>query len=45
MKRILALLFALLLLVPSLAFADVIIEPENSFYRTHQKDCEHSSGR
>ncbi len=45
MKRIFALLFALLLLVPSLAFGDVIVEPENSFYRTHQSDCHHQDGR
>ena len=45
MKKILALLFALLLLVPSLAFADVIVEPENSFYRNHQSECRHQEGR
>ena len=45
MKRILALAFALLLLLPSLAFADVIVEPDNGFYRTHQKECQHREGR
>lgn len=45
MKKILALLFVLLLLVPSLAFGDVIVEPDNSFYRTHQKECQHREGR
>lgn len=45
MKKVLALLFALLLLVPSLAFGDVIVEPENSFYRTHQQECRHREGR
>lgn len=45
MKRTLALVFALLLLAPSLAFADVIVEPENSFYRTHQSECQHREGR
>ena len=45
MKRILALAFALLLLLPSLAFADVIVEPDNGFYRTHQKECHHREGR
>ena len=45
MKKILALLFALLLLMPSLAFGDVIVEPDNSFYRTHQQECQHREGR
>ena len=45
MKRSLALILALLLLLPSLAFADVIVEPSNSFYRTHQKDCQRRTGR
>ena len=45
MKKILALLFALLLLLPSLAAADAIVEPENSFYRTHQDECQHMSVR
>ena len=45
MKRILALVFALVLLLPSLAFADVIVEPDNSFYRTHKEECQHREGR
>ena len=45
MKKALALIFALLLLLPSLAFADVIVEPENAFYRTHQSECKHQEGR
>ena len=45
MKRTLVLVFALLLLAPSLALADVIVEPENSFYRTHQSECQHREGR
>lgn len=45
MKRILALFFALVLLLPSLAFADVIVEPDNGFYRTHQDECRHQEGR
>ena len=45
MKKVLALLFTLLLLVPSLAFGDVIVEPDNSFYRTHQQECQHREGR
>lgn len=45
MKKTIALLFALLLLLPSLVFADAIVEPENSFYRTHQGECQHMSGR
>ena len=44
MKKILALLFALLLLMPSLAFGDVIVEPDNSFYRTHQQECQLADG-
>ena len=44
MKKALVLLFSLLL-VPSLVFADVIVEPENGFYRSHQKDCQHREGR
>ncbi len=45
MKKALAFLFVLLLLVPALAFADVIVEPDNSFYRTHQSECQHRTGR
>ena len=45
MKRILAVLFALLLLLPSLAYGDVILEPDNSFYRTHQQECRRQAGR
>lgn len=45
MKKALALLFTLLLLLPSVAFADVIVEPENGFYRTHQRECQHQEGR
>ncbi len=45
MKRSLALILALLLLLPSLAFGDVIVEPSNSFYRAHQKDCHRQTGR
>ena len=45
MKRILAMVFALVLLLPSLAFADVIVEPDNSFYRTHKEECQHREGR
>lgn len=45
MKKALVLLFSLLLLLPSLAFADVIVEPENSFYRTHQSECQRREGR
>ena len=45
MKKALVLVFALLLLLPSLVFADAIVEPENRFYRTHQDECQHQSGR
>ena len=45
MKRILALLFALLLLLPSLTLGDVIVEPENGFYRNHQSECKRIAGR
>ena len=45
MKRILAVFFALLLLVPALAHADVIVEPDNAFYRTHQDECRHQADR
>lgn len=45
MKKVLALVFVLLLLLPSLAFADVILEPENAFFRTHQSECKHQEGR
>lgn len=46
MKRIFALLLALLLLaVPFAAFADVIVEPENSFYKNHSDECKFIEGR
>ena len=45
MKKTLVLLFVLLLLVPALAFADVIVEPDNSFYRTHHSECQRWTGR
>ena len=45
MKKAIALLFVLLLLVPALAFADVIVEPDNSFYRTHRSECQRQTGR
>ena len=45
MKKVLVLMFALLLLLPTLTMADAIVEPENSFYRTHQNECEHRTGR
>lgn len=45
MKKAVALLFVLLLLAPALAFADVIVEPDNSFYRTHRSECQRQTGR
>jgi len=45
MKKSVALLFVLLLLLPSLAAADVIVEPENSFFRAHRSDCRLTEGR
>ena len=45
MKRILALLFAALLLLPLLTYADVIVEPDNGFYRNHQDECRCQEGR
>ena len=45
MKKVFALLFALLLLMPSLTLGDVIVEPDNSFYRTHRQECRHREGR
>ena len=45
MKRWFIALFVLLLLLPSLAFADVIVEPENTFFWKHQAECSHMEGR
>lgn len=45
MKRSLIPLIVLLLLFPAFAFADVIVEPENGFFRTHRSDCQHREGR
>ena len=45
MKRRFLILFVLFLLLPSLALADVIVEPENGFFRTHREDCSHIGGR
>lgn len=45
MKKVLVLMFALLLLLPTLTMADAIVEPVNSFYRTHQDECQHMEGR
>ena len=45
MKKALSLVFAFLLLLPTLAAADVIVEPENSFYRTHRDECRRMAGR
>lgn len=40
MKRILcALLAAAMLLLPCMALADVILEPEDSFYKRHSDQC------
>lgn len=46
MKRILVvLLVAGMLFGTFSSFADVIIEPENAFYRTHRNECEHAQYR
>lgn len=46
MKRIALLVLALcLLLTATAAAADVLIEPENAFYRTHRNDCVHEDMR
>ena len=45
MKKILVLLFSLLLILPSLTVADAIVEPDNRFFRTHQSECRHKTGR
>lgn len=45
MKRWFFIILAILLLVPSIAFADVIIEPENGFFRKHREECSHIGGR
>ena len=45
MKRWHIALFLLLLLLPAVALADVIVEPENSFFWNHQKECSLIEGR
>ncbi|MBQ6426375.1 MAG: hypothetical protein IJJ92_06240 [Clostridia bacterium] len=45
MKRWIIILLALLILLPSVASADVIVEPENSFFWKHQQECSHIEGR
>ena len=46
MKRILcALLAAAMLLLPCMALADVILEPEDSFYKRHSDQCAYQAGR
>lgn len=45
MKRFLSLVFAVLLLLPSAVAADVILEPENGFFRTHRNECRLRDGR
>ena len=46
MKRIFcALLAAAMLLLPCMALADVILEPEDSFYKRHSDQCTYQAGR
>ena len=45
MKRWYIALFILLLLLPSLVLADVIVEPDNTFFWKHQGECTHTDGR
>ena len=46
MKRIFcALLAAAMLLLPFMALADVILEPEDSFYKRHSDQCTYQAGR
>ena len=46
MKRIFcALLAAAMLLLPCMALADVILEPEDSFYKRHSDQCAYQAGR
>ena len=46
MKRIFcALLAAAMLLLPCMALADVILEPEDSFYKRYSDQCTYQAGR
>ena len=45
MKKMLTLLLTLLLLVPALTYADVILEPDNGFFRAHESECRALEGR
>lgn len=45
MKRLLMLLLAALLMAPTAARADVIVEPENAFYEAHRDECTHTAYR
>ncbi len=45
MQRWFIVLLALLLMLPSVAFADVIVEPDNGFFARHREECSHVRGR
>ena len=46
MKRFCLILCAILMLFASAAsYADVLIEPENAFYRSHRDECQHTAYR